>query len=347
MNCREFLDRLDAGLPADEGEAGIHQKDCAACRKAAERWKAIEGELLAMGREEEPAFLHTRIMAHVNEYGGGRRFSWLHARSWSLAGPIAAVFIIMILGGFGVFNVLKPVQEPVPLDRLSPPGEAIGGPELEEDETASIELPSVVDKEQAPESRADKKAKAEGASAPGRTLESNLREKADDAPRRRAEEVPASEGFGFATADSAAGEAESADEDRSHMREARPRDRGEVALRAAPAAPPAPASAQAPERAKGRRESGALKDSETVYMAVLVDCSLQPEHDGPALLVALPESTAPKPGDSWTVTVEEGCAIHVRDGDGRFLKNLNGKLRERICSLEIAPGNYRLGRGGE
>ncbi|MGC8723691.1 MAG: hypothetical protein ACP5VF_07435 [Acidobacteriota bacterium] len=127
MRCEEFLRVMDEDGPVQSGDAGAHLASCQACRRAFEEFLSVRRELRAMSEGETPADLHGLIMARVRaepESGSRRagRFRWFRA-AW--AGPIAAVVLFAVLGGWAVLHELHPFRKvPPPLARPSPQGEA-------------------------------------------------------------------------------------------------------------------------------------------------------------------------------------------------------------------------------
>ncbi len=99
MTCGDLRELLDEDRPLTP-EARRHTEACAACRRAWERWEAVQVELRALGEEAPPAFLHTRLMAHVREAqrsAAGRGWFALHRAWWA---SLASVGFVAVLGTY-------------------------------------------------------------------------------------------------------------------------------------------------------------------------------------------------------------------------------------------------------
>ncbi len=75
LTCADLRRRIDQDEPLETIEVRQHLAGCTDCRRALERWQQVAAKLGEWRREEPPAFLHSRLMAHLPEQArdrGGR-----------------------------------------------------------------------------------------------------------------------------------------------------------------------------------------------------------------------------------------------------------------------------------
>ncbi len=123
MTCDEVRELIDREGAITSGEANSHVHECPGCQEFWDHWQAVRKELHAMGEEDTPPFLHTRIMAHVQEAAESERTkgAWLFGLRKIWAGPILVLFVGILLGGYGLFQVLHPRGPSQPLSPESGP----------------------------------------------------------------------------------------------------------------------------------------------------------------------------------------------------------------------------------
>ena len=324
MTCDDIQAMLDREGGLTTGEARDHVHQCPACQEAWARWQAVQRELRAMGEEETPPFLHTRLMAHLQSaaHEGDRKGAWMFGLNKIWAGPIFVLFLGLLLGGFGLVQMLKP-KVPAPAAEVSKrpvhqeARAAKGEPSGDEGRTSakSLNLPT---SEPAP-SPAPPEIQHDfaGLAAPPVVSEQS-----------RAREAPSL--FAPAPAQETAGQepyrplsnrpAEASQEGRI---EAAP-DPGATsrAARAEMAAPPS--EDQAPAS---------------------VVCTLSPlSGPGPFISLQLPSEASPPSGGIWTILLSPGGALRVQDVQGKAVTAPERILQEIIHPLHIPPGSYRLKR---
>ena len=306
MRCEEFLRVMDEDGPVQSGDAGAHLASCPACRRAFEEFLSVRREFRAMSDGETPADLHGLIMARVRaepESGSRRagRFPWFRA-AW--AGPIAAVVLFAVLGGWAVFHEIRPFRKMPP-----PPAPPIARP-----------VPQAPAKTEAPrEARADLgRPSAQGMN------ESRPREAA---PAARPAEPPEAglaapvplEGGPFPTA--------------GESRQSAP------AGAEGPLAQSVPMASAAPHNPTQLEQE---EDAAQGIFYVL--CSLQSEDNGSPIVVSLPATAAPPSDTRWWVVVKRNGGIQITDARGQTLADPQGGIESVLAPLHPPPGRYRLQR---
>ncbi len=357
MKCEDFIKLLDEDKLLEKREAISHMETCSDCRDAFELWRKIADEMKAMGREEAPFFLHTRIMAHVREVRSegtaSRWFSWRGIRlAW--AGPFSVLALFLILGGYGVLRVLQPHREPVPLDQLSQPHQMASAPSEDEKGVGGrrlphVDLPTVGRAEKKNEDTFSQDSPVVGEESDSeKSLTDSGTSGIPAAPERLAEEALESDRYDREPPASA--------ETRQVSPRGTPPESPGMILRSSPLPEledkrlmerelAAPAESQASDEGLRRRDQGKSK-KEVVIMTVLVDCTLVPDGDGEMVLVRLPEENAPSPGENWTVLVKETGDLQVVDDEGSTLDAVTEAIRRKLQQVNLLPGRYRLGRFG-
>ena len=376
MRCEEFLRRLDAEEECRTGEAAAHAAACPACGRAAERMEAASAALRGLRAEDEPPpFLHTRVMAHVR--GEGARRPVLGAGGWfrlAWAGPLFAVAVVFLLGGYGLRQVVEPSRRPVPREEMATPAEMAGaGPSTAADgrlQTPRVELPRVGErpektKQEAQELDAKLRRGGEGtrpgsAGAFAPEPAPSLKKDAGNAPAGSEEALasralpaapvaaPSAKGTLADKEQEAAGASappaapSMADAGGARLRE-RDESRGNAPGSPRPASPPPAAEGKGAESGAGD-QLAAMEAPKRYLLVDLVECTLRTEGNREYVVLKLPPTEAPPPGQSWDVTVSRDGAVAVRDADGRWLKEVAAYLESRAAELRLNPGRYHLGR---
>ncbi len=324
MTCDDIQAMLDREGGLTTGEARDHVHECPACQDAWARWQAVQRELRAMGEEETPPFLHTRLMAHVQSAAHAEqgKSAWLFGLKRIWAGPLFVLFLGILLGGFGLLQMLKPKfsAPPAPLSQRQAISKAKAGPvEPSKDEArTSAKAPGFPPSELAsPAAPPEARREPAGLAAPPAVSEES---KAREAPSL----------FAPAPAQETAGQ-----------EPYRP-----LSNRPAAASPEGGAEAApdpgAPSRAA--RAEMAAPQSEDQAPAEVV-CTLSPlSGPGPFISLQLPSEASPPSGGIWTIILSPGGALRVQDVQGKAVTAPERILQEIIHPLHIPPGSYRLKR---
>jgi hypothetical protein len=324
MTCEQYLKALDEDRAAEDPSCTAHWKECAGCRAARAQWEEAQKEFAAMREEPAPPFLHTRIMAHVRagqREGAPRGLLSRLLLSNRWATPVAALFLGALVGGLGVWQLLRPgtsLTAPLPssasgsLDRLA----------LDE---AKSQLARPAQGERAK----DEEAAAQKPTAP-----------------RALPEAPAPAGNLFQRKGEAPALAPpSADEQASGV------SVGEIRMKAsADSGAPGPSRAPAqPTNEPVGQERDALamapRSEEAAAEAAPVVCMIRPEGGGATKVIQIGADSAPPPGSPWTMVVQRGGAFYLLDASGKPLKP-GMPLVNELAGLGLSPGRYSLRRVG-
>lgn len=322
MTCEEFLKALDEERLETEPSYTAHAQACEDCRAALARWEAVRKQFAAMGEEPAPPFLHTRIMAHVNAAEPeGRPFAFLSVllsrNRW--AASLAALFIGALLGGAGIWQILKPRSSTTPL----PPPEArsVESLPLEEAQRKSAEMPEPREtRDEAPAAK-----NAGGPAAPAAVPPAgSLFQRSGDAPAAPSQPSEAAADLPV----------------------------GELRMKGA-AHPGAPGPSRAPDQPTNEpvgqeREALAASprpDAPPDEARQAVVCMIRPEGGGATKVIQIGADIAPPPGAPWTMVVQGGGAFYLLDANDKPLRP-DMRLVNELAGLNLPPGRYALRRVG-
>jgi anti-sigma factor RsiW len=357
MTCQEFREMIDRDGAPTTGEANAHIHDCPSCAEFVETWQEVRRGLHEMGEEEPPPFLHTRLMAHVREAAEAdsrKKEAWFFGLKKIWAGPLLVLFLGMLLGGYGLMQVLKP--RPVSAPVQAPPMTL-------QDKTrgAAGKIPS----------RSDQGLGQEGA----------LKEKAQRQDEASSPENTRPEGAGLTAEGDVSPPAPAAPVEVTPgpaLEEDKKRARGGSLFETAPA--PGPASSEPYQPLSN--SAGALQGSEDAAQgrapvpkdkAVAraqpsaagftlgtapeslarsgdepseVVCTLSPlSGSGPFITLQLPAGAAPPSGGIWTVQVPQEGIPRVQDAVGKPVASAPlATLTAILRPLRVPPGSYKLKR---
>ena len=357
MTCQEFREMIDRDGAPTTGEANAHLHDCPSCAEFYETWQEVQRGLHALGEEEPPPFLHTRLMAHVREAAEAdsrKKEAWFFGLKKIWAGPLLVLFLGMLLGGYGLMQVLKPrpvtapvqtppavlqQEAPRPMEKAQPSSEVSRPKGGEPQETGKLEsaAPSpqkMASADEVGSARGDFSPPAPavaGGVAPGPALEEEKKRERggslfDSAP---AGEPASSEPYQPLANSTGAVEGT---ENSAPGRASVPKDK---ALARTQASSVEPSLRGAPE---GLARSG---DEPSEVVCTLSSLS----GSGPFITLQLPAGAAPPSGGIWTVLVPQEGNPRVQDALGKPvvaapLATLTAILRP----LRVPPGSYKLKR---
>jgi hypothetical protein len=355
MTCQEFREMIDGEGAPTTGEANAHLHDCLSCAEFFETWQEVHRGLHALGEEEPPPFLHTRLMAHVREAAEAdsrKTEAWFFGLKKIWAGPLLVLFLGMLLGGYGLIQVLRP--RPV---------------------SAPVHVPTQALQDETREAAAKLQSRPEV----GRRKGGDIQEKQEGAASSPHDIPPA--GAGLAAEGDFSQPAPAVPPEVTPgpaLGEETKRERGDSIFETAPA--PGPASSEpyqplsnsagalqgsedaprgrAPvpkDKAAARPQSPALESSLGTAPKSLarsedepseVVCTLSPlSGSGPFITLQLPAGAAPPSGGIWTVQVTQEGIPRVQDALAKPvaaapLATLTAILRP----LRVPPGSYKLKR---
>ena len=348
MTCDEVRELISREGAITSGEANSHVHECPGCQEFWNHWQAVQKELHAMGEEDTPPFLHTRIMAHVQEAAESEhaKGAWLFGLKKLWAGPILVLFLGLLLGGYGLVQVLRPKapSESVPAgSRPISSKQQTGNEAKAKDASASPDFFKSV----APSSDTARKTAA--------------------APRAPSTPAPAAPADSAGSPQAPAGErpadlnSDMADERKDSLfaTPPPPQQKGAdekgafqpLANRFEERAAPEPAGA--PPRESSRPSVTSLSRPKAELSAqppesepaTSVVCTLSPlMGSGPFISLQLPPSAAPPSGGVWTVVISPDSALRVQDSAGKPMDASLATLRDVIHPLHVPPGSYRLKR---
>ncbi len=348
MTCDEVRELINREGAITSGEANSHVHECPGCQEFWDHWQAVRKELHAMGEEDTPPFLHTRIMAHVQEAAESEhaKGAWLFGLKKLWAGPLLVLFLGLLLGGYGLVQVLRPKAPSEPVPAASRPLSSKQKPGAEakaKDAPAALELFKSV------------------APVAGQSRE------AVPAPSSPSAPAPAARADSASTPPAPAGErpadlqSDMADERKDSLFATPPPpqqkgadDKGAfqpLSNRFEERAAPEPAGAAS--RDSSRPSATALSRPKAELSAQLpeseplasVVCTLSPlMGSGPFISLQLPPSAAPPSGGVWTVVISPDSALRVQDSAGKPMDASLATLRDVIHPLHVPPGSYRLKR---
>lgn len=326
MTCDEIRAMLDREGGLTTGEAQDHVHQCPACQEAWARWQAVQRELRAMGDEETPPFLHSRLMAHVQSAAAqeSRSGTWLFGLKKIWAGPVVVLFIGLLLGGFGLLQILKP-RAPAPAASVAQTrsrSEAKRFPA----ESARDEAKEVAKTGEHPAF------KAPGPSAP---------EEAKAAPRTKP--VPEAAG-GPKPAETSSLFAPNPSGEAAPPESYRPLSNRTVEPPSREGGGESLADPGADRLSSSQRAEMAAPQSEEQAPAEVV-CTLSPlSGPGPFISLQLPAEAAPPSGGVWTLILSPGGGLRVQDVQGKAVSEPGKILMEVLHPLHVPPGSYRLKR---
>lgn len=357
MTCQEFREMIDGDGAPTTGEANAHLHDCPSCAEFFQTWQEVQRGLHAMGEEETPPFLHTRLMAHVKEAAEAdarKKEAWFFGLKKIWAGPLLVLFLGMLLGGYGLIQVYKPrpVSAPVrtppavlqqeaprPMEKAQPSSEGSRPKGREPQETGTLESAAPSAQKMA---SADEMGSARGDfSPPAPAVAGGL------APGPALEEEKKSQRGGSLFENSPAGEPASSEP-------YEPLGNSTGALQGTEDANPGRPSALK-DKAVARSQAPPMKSSLGTAPDSLarsgdepseVVCTLSPlSGSGPFITLQLPAGAAPPSGGLWTVHVPQEGIPRVQDAVGKPvvaapLATLTAILRP----LRVPPGSYKLKR---
>jgi len=362
MKCEEFLRLLDADEGWDLGEAAGHAISCPSCGEAVRRMAQAATAFQAMREDEAPPFLHTRVMAHVREEAA--KAPWWKAllsprAAW--AGPLVAVAVVVVLGGYGLKQGLWSGRAPTLQADRPLPGATVSD-ERSKGKEESAQVPS------APQPVASaEKSPSEPAKVPGRRDEASDQggafapEFKADLPPAAASQIPEAEKKSLRYASTPAEPVEPLSPpflgagaepagDAAAMERTAPAERAPAAP-APYAAPGATGSlellkqadkdAAAAARAQRERDQKAIYAYGEISPDEMMLCTLR-SGGGKLLLVQIPAAVAPPAGATWGVAVRSGGVLEVRDASGKAQTETAEALRAALDTLELAPGSYTL-----
>ena len=326
MTCDQFLKALDEDLPVEDPSFTAHEVECADCRAAKACWEEVRKEFSTMGREPAPPFLHTRIMAHVKAAGredsapGFLGMVFLRNR-W--AASIAALFIGALLGGAGVWQVLRsgssssgqlPSPAPRSLEKLG----------MDDAKSQLVEPP-------------EPRQAQDGAAAAAKPTT------AAPAPKPPA---PAGELFergGAAPSPASASpeEEETPELSAGEIRLKGSGDQGAPGPSRAPAQPTnEPVGQERDILSTAPRTEAAPTEADSAVV-----CMIRPEGGGATKVIQIGAESAPPAGSPWTMVVQRGGAFYLLDFAGKPVKPEMGLVNE-LAGLDLPPGRYVLRRVG-
>ena len=346
MMCQEVRELIDRDGAPTTGDANAHIHDCPSCSEFWAHWQEVQRGLHALGEEEAPPFLHTRLMAHVREAAeadGRKKEAWFFGLKKIWAGPLLVLFLGMLLGGYGLVQVWRPktVAPPMRLDETSQPDSSA------KDKLATKETDS---KQQAPSKPTSQASPVPGpapvevtapeppSAEPGQSvLKETSSTDSSKAERSRDDSL-------FASPEVTEGKKG----DASPYQPLANRAEGESGLQGAASgslqetrrsnAPAAPSSS--------RIELGAAASSVADEQGPAeVVCTLSPlSGSGPFITLQLPAGAAPPSGGVWTIHVPQEGPLRVLDALGKPVQAPMATVSAVIRPLHVPPGSYKLKR---
>lgn len=341
MSCEEIRTMIDREGALVTGEALAHVHDCPDCAETWRRWQEVQRGLKAFGEEETPAFLHTRIMAHVRDAEAQetqKKGSWLFGLKKVWAGPILVLFLGALLGGYGlvqVFHSKRPEAQAPAAAKEGPTGKAKKDMEQQKstapgagfaDKRAAVpQLPPV--QVEAPSKPAE----------PAPAMQPGTERGETSAKEERADEL-------FAPSPAAAGPPSSAPHQTLASRSAS-EEKGEGAA----AGNLAVRRQDAPEDRQKTGEASSLyaqaEPPSSDSAAAEVVCTLSSASGpGPYITLQLPPQAAPPSGGVWTLQVTDEGGVRIQDALGKTLSAPVPTVAAVVRPLHVPPGSYRLKR---
>jgi len=357
MTCQEFREMIDRDGAPTTGEANAHLHDCPSCAEFVETWQEVRRGLHELGEEEPPPFLHTRLMAHVREAAEAdsrKKEAWFFGLKKIWAGPLLVLFLGMLLGGYGLMQVLKP--RPVTAPVQTPPTVL----QQEDRQAAGKSQPRKEEspfQEGAPKEN-DKQANAASSPQNLGSSEAGALSKGDFSPPAPAVSGGVSPG--------------------PALEEEKKRERGDSIFGNAPAGEPAPSEPYQPlanstgtiqgtgdaapgrasvpkDKAVARSQASSMESSLGTAPDSLarsgdepseVVCTLSPlSGSGPFITLQLPAGAAPPSGGIWTVHVPQEGLPRVQDAVGKpVMAAPLATLTAILRPLRVPPGSYKLKR---
>ncbi len=340
MTCEEIRNMIDREGALVTGDAQSHVHDCADCAETWRRWQEVQRGLRAFNEEETPAFLHTRIMAHVRDAEAKeteKKGAWLFGLKKIWAGPILVLFIGVVLGGYGVVQVFhnkKPeAQAPAAAqegptgkakkDALPPKGTA-PATALEDKHVPASQLPPV------------QVETAARPSAPSPAVQPGVAQGGAAPKEESADEL-------FAPSPAAAGPPAAASRETLASRPST-QDTPEGAVAGNMAVRRQDTRDEAEKRAEpsGFAPSPTPSSSDDVSEVVCTLSSLS--GSGPYITLQLPPQAAPPSGGIWMLEVTEDGGVRIQDALGKPLSAPVATVAAVVRPLHVPPGGYRLKR---
>jgi|WetSurMetagenome_2_1015567.scaffolds.fasta_scaffold05713_7 hypothetical protein len=341
MNCEEIRTMIDREGALVTGEALAHVHDCAECAETWRQWQEVQRGLRAFGEEETPAFLHTRIMAHVRDADSQeaqKKGAWLFGLKKVWAGPVLVLFLGVLLGGYGLVQVLhskKPEAQAPAAAKEGPTGKTkkdiaqqkntAPGAGLEDKRAAAPQLPTV-QVEPSPKPV-----------PPAPAMQPETEPGAAPSKEERADEL-------FAPSPAAAGPPPLAPHQTLASRSAS-EEKGEGAM----AGNLAVRRQDSPDDRQKTAEASSLyapaEPPPTDSSAAEVVCTLSSASGpGPYITLQLPPQAAPPSGGVWTLQVTEEGGVRIQDALGKTLSAPVPTVAAVVRPLHVPPGSYRLKR---
>jgi hypothetical protein len=341
MNCEEIRTMIDREGALVTGEALAHVHDCADCAETWRLWQEVQRGLRAFNEEETPAFLHTRIMAHVRDADSQeaqKKGAWFFGLKKVWAGPVLVLFLGVLLGGYGLVQVLhskKPETLAPAAAKEGPTGKAkkdiaqqkgtAAGAGLEDKRAAVPQLPPVqVETPSRP-------------AAPAPAMQPETERSEAPAKEERPDAL-------FAPSPAAAGPSPSVPHQTLASRSAS-EEKGEGAM----AGNLAVRRQDSPDdRQKTAEASSFYAQAEpppTDSGAAEVVCTLSSSSGaGPYITLQLPQQAAPPSGGVWTLQVTDEGGVRIQDAMGKTLSTPLATVAAVVRPLHVPPGSYRLKR---